>query len=658
MKLAYLTSALVVSALYLPSPAKAAQDSPNLIEPCPIEALSGTRMALPPDCGGPPPPPPPPPVPAKPKVIWYTPFSESNQVKVNWQGSSYATYYQLKRVLNGSATTVYSGSQLYWTGAVPSEGDYSFTVSACNSSGCSSTATQSPAKVSYGPRVPSNGLLAQGDLFSTQGFVPQIGMGYDRLRQELVGTTCLNTSNAQTQTLNNRSKTFNLSLSKSREELFQSLNLDSNLSVSASYSSYSGSYTGKKSLASTSKRVEETHILTASLIDRFTTTQLSNGPTLAFDTTYQGFLVQGLSAHFRNSCGDAYVASFDTGREATLTFQMTSDDYSSSEIKTKTSDLKIAIGSYVSAGYSQTKRTEINDSYSKYSVQVYLYSAGSASDVATVISLDEALDYLRRFEQDPPGTLVPYNYTSIDYIRPTSVPVNLWPDYKPKQNLLKRWYRFDTQVSYRCHAFELPSTSGPEVDKFWLMNSYVTSVAGSTAEPHKVCHDTKRTLQENIQNCEDTGKWNACIAPDSPSCPVSGSSLSCLNYAKQLPVWVENDAELSLDRELGSGLFKKCETESATVCLARSSVSIVDLRPSFVDCFGQGGCPAERNAVTVSTTQLHRVGSPSNSVNTGSKCLAASAEICRPGTWQSGAHLHQKQKLHGLEMLSSREYSF
>lgn len=657
MKLAYLTSALVVSALYLPSPVQGAQDSPNRIEPCPIEALSVTRMALPPDCGEPPPPPPPP-VPAKPKAIWYTPFSESNQVKVNWQASSYATYYQLKRVLNGSTTTVYSGSQRTWTGAVPSEGNYSFTVSACNTSGCSSTATQSPAKVSYGPRAGSNGLLAQGDLLSMQGFVPQIGMGYDRLRQELVGTTCLNTSSAQTQTLNNRSKTFNLSLSRSREELFQSLNLDSNLSVSASYSSYSGSYSGKKSLASTSKRVEETHMLTASLIDRFTTTQINNGPTLPFDATYQGWLAQGLSADFRNNCGDAYVASFDTGREATLTFQMTSDDYSSSEIKTKTSDLKIAIGDYVSAGYSQTKRTEINTNYSKYSVQVYLYSAGSSSDVATVITLDAALDYLRRFEQDPPTNLVPYNYTSIDYVRPSSVPVNLWPDYKPKKNLLTRWYRFDNQVAYRCHAFELPPTSGPEADKFWLMNTYVTSVAGSTSEPHKVCHDTKRTLQENIQNCEDTSKWGSCIAPDSSSCPVSGSSLSCLNFAKQLPVWVENDAELSLDRDLGGGLSSKCETESATVCLADSATSIVDLRPRFIDCSGQGGCPAEKDGITVSTTQLHRAGKPTNSINTGSKCLAASAEICRPGWWTSGAHIHQKQKLHGLRMLGSREYSF
>ena len=88
------------------------------------------------------------------------------------------------------------------------------------------------------------------------------------------------------QTLNNRAKNFNLSLSKSREEYFRSLNMEENLSVGGAYAAFTGSFSGKKSLAYTAKRIEDSHILTASFIDRYTTTQISNGATLPFGPTY------------------------------------------------------------------------------------------------------------------------------------------------------------------------------------------------------------------------------------------------------------------------------------------------------------------------------------------------------------------------------------
>ena len=618
---------------------------------------------LPDDCEPPPPPPPPPPV--SPRAVWYTPFSESSNVRVQWRSVPDASYYRLNRIINGVSTAVYTGSQTYRDVAIGSEGQYQFSVSACNSSGCSSATSQSNVEISFGPRgdgatqgrVQKGDGTEKGDATAMLGFVAQIGMGYDRLRQELVGEVCLDTGTANVQTLDNRSKTFNLSLSKTREELFRSLNLTENLSVGAAYSSFTGSFTGKKSLAYTSKRVEDTHILTASFIDRYTTTQVTNGATLPFGGTYQGWLLGGQSAHFRNTCGDAYVSNYDTGREVTLTFQMTSDDFSSSEVRSRTADLKIAIGSYVSGGYSQEKRTEIDTTYSKYGVQVYVVSTGSGAEVASLLTLDAGLDYLRRFEQEPSTQLVVFNYGTTDYLRPTSVPVSAWPDYKPVRNTLDRWYRFDNQVAFRCHAFDLPNSSGSEVDKYLLMNQYVTSVAGATANPHVVCRNTKRTLQLNIQNCEDTNKWGQCIQPDSQTCAVSGSSLSCLNYAMQLPAWINNDATLTLNRELGSGLTDKCETESSSVCLGSASVSIVDLRPREIDCSG-GGCPAEKDGITVETLSMHRASNATNSINSSTKCLSASARICRPGWWTSGARIRQNQTLHGLQMLPAREYSF
>ena len=653
------TAVMLATALFLPLNARAGNIETAVIEPCPIEQVS--LQVLPDDCEPPPPPPPPSP-PAKPSALWYTPFSESTTVRVHWRPVSNATYYRLNRISGGVSSQVYSGSATVRDVAVTGEGNYQFTVSACNSGGCSSTTSQAAMAVSYGPRADGQApITGKAGAITMQEFVPQIGMGFDRLRQELVGEICLDMSTASVQTLNNRAKNFNLSLSKSREEYFRSLNMEENLSVGGAYAAFTGSFSGKKSLAYTAKRIEDSHILTASFIDRYTTTQISNGATLPFGPTYKGWLLSGLPGHFRNTCGDAFVSSYDTGREVTLTFQMTSDDFSSSEIRTKTSEMKIAIGSYVSGGYSSSSKSQIETSYSKYNVQVYVYSTGSGATVATLLTLGEGLDYLRRFEQEPTTDLVAFNHGSTDYVRPVDVAVGQWPDYKPKRNSLLRWYRFDDQVGYRCMPFDLPISGGtPDttlVDNAVRMNSFVTSVAGATAEPHKVCHATKLAIQSRIQACEDTNKWGECIEPDSPVCAVPGSSLSCLEHAKQLPVWVGNDATLRLYRELGTGLVRDCADANANICLASPTLSIVDLRPKAIDCSGSG-CPSEESAVTTETVTLRRAENASNTVNTTSKCLSAYARICRPGMWGGTAKIDQYQTLHGLQMMPSREYSF
>ncbi len=654
-----LTASLLAAALFLPMESHAAQTQPALIDPCPIEMV-GAQL---PECEpSPPPPPPPPPPPAAPKAVWYTPFSESATVKVRWSPVSGASYYRLNRIASGVTTQVYSGSATTRDVYVGGEGRFQFSVSACNSSGCSGTVSHAPMQVSFGPRgegAAPQSAKGDGALTMNPPLVPVIGRGYDRLRQDLVPEICLDMTSASVQTLANRAKAFNLSLSKTREEYFRSLNMEENLSVGAKYSSFSGSFSGKKSLASTARRVEDTHILTASFIDRYSTTTITNGATLPFGSTYKGWLLGGLKAHFRNTCGDSYVSSYDTGREVTLTFQMTNEDYTTSETRTKTAEMKIALGNYVSGGYSSTTKTQIETSYSKYGVQVYVYSEGSGASVASVLTLTQALDYLRRFEQEPSVDLISFNFSASDYLRPADVALSLWPDYKSVRTALSRWYKFDNQVGFRCVPFDLPDGTDPAdvplINNALNMNGYARTV--SSAEPRLACAYMKTALQENIQYCEDTNKWGQCVQPDSTTCPVAGSSLSCLEHAKTIPLWVDNDSTLTLSRELGSGLFRDCADASGTACLASPSISIVDLRPKFVDCTGDG-CPTEKDGVTVETVERHRAENASNSVNASTKCLSASVRVCRPGAWTSGARIRQYQTLHGLQMLPTRDYSF
>lgn len=585
--------------------------------------------------------PPPPPPPAKPSHLTYTPFSESAKIKVSWPSVYGANYYQLQRYLNGTWSTVYSGGQTSVEVSQSGDGLYRFQVRACGNGGCSAFQSYGDMRISNGP-VRTEGGTLKALVYGTLGYedLPSLGLGYDRLRQEVTQNNCLDMSTATTSSQSARTKDYRFSLVQTRDELSTALSLTRNLGVSAKYGNFSGSYSGKKELLANTSRVEDTSVVVVSLRDQFRVVNLTNPSSLPISTHHVDLLWQGEQGKYRNRCGDGYIYSIAYGRQAYFTLQIKSFNYSSSEIRTQTNNLKLDIGSWVSAGYDSTKRTEITQKYSKYQVEARVVSFGSSIPASTVTDLPTAMQYMQSFESEPLTSEYPIDFKTLDYELPPGVSASMYPDYRPYQTVLQRWYDFDRQLATRCEPFD----ENLHVKSFNMDTDAKAMVNGLSLR--QACFEMKRAVQENIQKCEDTTKWSQCIQPDSSSCSVAGSSLSCLSFANRFPVWLTTSRTLRLDKDLGGGLSSKSETVRADACF--STPVIRDQRVESLDCSGQGGCPSSMAGVTVVTEQLHRARNGWNSWSPSTRCLQAEATIERPGWFKSGAHIHQSQTISGL----------
>jgi hypothetical protein len=596
-----------------------------------------------PYCEGLPPPPPPPP--AQPQYMTYTPFSESSSMTVSWKPVYDATYYQLERFQNGYWSNVYTGGAASVNLGVYAEGVLTYRVQACNDGGCSDFLTDNEMRFSSGPsRGTASGMSVEAQNFlSALGFETPatLGIGYDHLRQEVTKNTCLDTTASTNSWVDARVKDFKLDMAYSRDELSTLLSLTQNMGVSAKYGKFSGSYSGKKEMLSTSTRVEETYMVVASLRDQFRVQTLDNSSSLPLTSTHLGLLQSNQGATFRNRCGDAYVYQIAHGRQFYITFQLRSFNHTRDEIRTQTNNLKVDIGTYVSASYDSTKKTQITQKYSGYSVQAHVISYGSSVGVTGVVSLDAALQFMKDFEAEPVSNgSYPIDFKTSDYERPAGVN---FPAYQNYKNILHRWYSFDQQVAQRCEMFD-DNLYGEKAINMTGESVFVGAAGGRNLRSD--CFFMKRAVQENIQNCEDTTKWGSCVHPDSASCFVPGTGESCLSFANRFPYWTSAPSTLRLSGSLGSGLSADSRTVSASTCL--SGQQIRDLRTGSVDCAGQGGCPYVREGVTVWASNLHRASNGTNSWNASSKCLNASVTIRRPSWWGGTAHVEQNQTINGL----------
>lgn len=593
----------------------------------------------------------PPPPPAAPRHLTYTPFSEGSTVKVSWPAVWDATSYQLDRALNGVWSNIYTGSQTSLNVLLPSQGVYSFRVRACNSNGCSTYLIDREMRYSNGPQRSSGFTSATPELSELKDFLEALGYetpatlgtGYDHLRQEITANNCLNMTSATSSTTEARVKEFKLNMAYTRDELSTQLSLTQNLGVSAKYGKFSGTYSGKKEVLNTATRVEETYMVVASLRDQFRVQALNNPASLPMLSSKVGLLQTGQGAAFRNQCGDAYVYSIAHGRQFFITFQLRSFNHTRDEIRTQTNNLKVDIGSYVSASYDTTKRTQITQKYSGYDVKAHVISYGSSVGVTGVVSLDTALQFMKDFEAEPTTSgSYPIDFKTTDYTVPAGV--SNYPYYHSYKTTLSRWYSFDQQVAQRCEMFD-DNLYGEKGIR--MSDTSVSVGAASGRNLREACFLLKRAILENIQNCEDSTKWAQCVQPDSTACivPQTGGQ-SCLGYANGLPYWFTSAPSLTLSASLGSGLSSDSKTVSGTACLGVQQIR--DLRSGSVDCAGQGGCPAVREGVVVKTTSMLRAKNAWNSWNDSTRCLSAQVTIERPGWWGGTANINQTQTVNGL----------
>jgi len=603
----------------------------------------------------------PPPPPNRPLYMTYTPYTESSSMVVSWTPdyNGYgATYYELQRYENGIWNTLYTDYNTAATLGISGAGAYTYRVRACNDGGCSDFLTDNEMRASKGPARSDVGsqTISQA-MMSTMGYEPPatLGVGFDNLREEMTANTCLDMSTATNTSTPARTKEFHLDIAHSREELSTLLSLTQNLSVTAKYGKLSGNYSGKKELLSTSSRVDQTYMVVASLRDQFSVESINNPSLVPIAGVQADLLRTGQSAKFRNRCGDGYVYSIAHGRQYYLTFQLNSFDHSQDDVRTQTQNLKLDIGGFVSASYDSTQKTQITQKYSGYNVKVYLLSYGSsvaASSVVNLMTLDQALQFMKDFEAEPvTNGSYPIDYKTADYEVPSGV--TSYPDYHPYRNVLQRWYSFDQQIGDRCELFD----ESLYPDTAWQLSAAATATgATSGLSLRDACFYMKRAVQENINNCEDTSKWSQCIAPDSSACIVPQVGAVCLAYANRFPYWAPAPVSLTLDGHLDSGFSRQSLTVTNNACLP--STSIRDNRGTgSVDCAGTSGCPGLTPGVAVTNSFLFRADYGWNSWNDSSKCLHSEVTITRPNWWGGSAKAYQVQTVNGLSP-QSRSYLF
>jgi hypothetical protein len=603
----------------------------------------------------PPPPPPPPPPPATPGFLTYTPFSEISVLRVRWGGQYDATSYALDLMTNGVWTRVFTGLATSVDLPLPGNGVYRLRVAACNDNGCSAYRVDEEMRMSFGPdrqtgdagsapfsatmaasaSLPGLNLLATDS--GTHELLPVLGAAYDGLRQELTANRCLDMTGAEIVSQPARLKDYLFTQVRTRDELATSLNLSQSLSVSAKYGKFGGSYSGKKTLLSESTRVEETSMLVASLKDQLRVETLLNHSLRPLDPIFVNMLNGGDTARFRNICGDRYVYSIAYGRQVYLTFQLRSFKYSKDEIRTQTTNLKIDIGTWASMNFDSTKKDEIHAKYEKYEVQVRAISYGSAAVVSSVVDFATGLQYLQDFEKEAPGNEYPFSQLDSDYVPPAGSP---FPDYRPIQQALQRWYSFDQQIGTRCEIFD--ENNYPD-DAFAFDTNGAALANGLSLRT--ACFRMKRAVQENIQNCEDTAKWGRCIEPDAPGCTVPNETDSCVSYANKFPRW---DVALASVRLAGyGGYFGSAKTYRGDSCF--SLPTMLDLRVAGVDCAGLGGCPAVRKGVNVTTVKLQRASNGWNSWNPTNRCLHAEVTVSGGGLIGTGAYADITHTANGMQ---------
>jgi hypothetical protein len=386
-------------------------------------------------------------------------------------------------------------------------------------------------------------------------------------------------------------------------------------------------------------------MIVVSIVDQFHMRDLTNRYTVPVLQSQRDLLTSGQAAVWRNHCGDSYVNAVYYGRRAYLTLQLTSLDYSESTIRQQTTNLKIDVGDWVSAGYSETRKQEITSKYSKYNVYARVVSYGSSVPVSdATISLASAMDFIKAFENEPYSAAneYPIDYELTDYAAMGTLP-NL-PNHVPYRATLDRWYNWDAQLAVRCEMFDDNLNPPTFID----MNADARAVTGLSLR--EACFYMKRAVMENIQRCEDTTRWSECIQPDSGSCTISDNvapSMTCLAYANRFPRWQPASAALHLnDRISGGGLSSETRTVRGSATLPAASILERRIQGS-VDC-GSSACPAVRQSVIVQTVSANNTSNPGNSWDAASLTLSAWVTIHRNCCFAAGAWIDQYQTVYGL----------
>ncbi|MCO7224790.1 hypothetical protein [Pleionea sp. CnH1-48] len=635
--------------------------------------------------------------PGTPASIDYASYARGT-FKVSWgasNGYGYPVNYKLyERKNSGAWTQIYSG---YGTSRLLSnktDGSYSYRVSGCNVKGCSTYKTGFTMKVKNLPAAPnyssmypgleasrvgdstfiagnksyrdvtrgaySGGTALKGATGAkTTSFGFHLGKGFgltegDYAPEEM----CLKTDDLSVTTTPVNQDQLIFSQVQNSQDLYSKLDLDISADLSLSIGAFGLDADGKYELFRESKmKQDNSRVLIkwqrkAERLDLVSSTpfKLKNYWKSNYINPTDGSDVS--ETHFRNQCGDQYVKSVTTGARLYVLLEIGNEELSTTEMETTSYNAKLKIASIFNASSSGTISSETRQFFEKHSIQLKVYTEGGSSVNASVqnVSLDNVKAFADNFiagvtsaghvalDKDLAYYPVPVEYNHLTHF-------NVYKDYRPARDNMRRWLSLDHQVNGRCENL-----------------TRVDAQAGQSKYRSR-CHAARVNMGTHTEYCAVGQQWGDCNNPYNAYGSINGSTVSLMPYLNvNIPSIYSTASQESNSVNIPYFYVSNCGafcggrsgTRTTQVCLSNKECLVDESRnyttPAAVNKLYNHGNVAPIGAeVHVTRMNSPRTGGASQKINrvSGVPCLDSTVTVKSKGWWGGGAWYEGSQSIHG-----------
>lgn len=617
------------------------------------------------------------PIPVEPgsvKDIFIKYQQNSDNVTLNWpstykgDGTNFR-YEVYEEPQGGSLRRIYYGTGLSTSYSAGSDKTLRYAVKACSSAGCSDL--EYSEYIIVDPVYDDGGLTSKSlqqvntEVKASSGLhktsqpntaAALLGKGFEALKGEYLSSGCWVASGTNTidssEYINEQS--FSFSQVDTYESLARSLDLKREVGLNLSFSGFSIGGSHNQEVFSKTEKVTETSVIVAAFTDKQYKHNAKQASVLQMQNDKVSYLENGHKKPFRTACGDKYVDSVTTGRNMYFTIRMKKESETSSELKTKTLQLKASLESYGADGnYDSTERNEINSEYQSYSFEIFGTQAGAdeASNLLILTDIDQFMTALANFATSSDESMKNIATTERDYPLPDSMlgqpHFDVFADYTVYRDKLAVWSHLDEQLLQRCWMYDSNNIETETVMDF--QEALDTAAYNNNESEQNLCGAVKTMVTQKINYCLNQGNWAQCYQPLESGCIDSINGTQCMVRPDRITYKSPVKVEKRLDVARGGCAIGKCyESKRIEACFTNQ-----DAVPDFSrdDVISDSYIPTPVKGLVTVVDKAWNVDRVTNSVfknASGNYCLSSDAKIYGQGGWGSGGRYESNNVMWGF----------
>lgn len=477
--------------------------------------------------------------PSVPSSITYSPYTNSNKLRIQWDrsnGYGHSVRYEVdQRKNNGSWVKIYTGYGSSKTVSNLGQGKYKFRVRAINTKFKSGyrysnvTAMVNPRQndnlyTDHGAIMQAmdvknrnyrNSTVGAKTVLSRAKSVGQsnamsnnegrfyLGDGFDLVRGTLK-ETCLDVTNPSfviTKTPPLQPSTFGVDYVNDNRQLAELLEVSQSAQIGFSGDDFSLGLSGEKERYVKSV-TDESHVRFVVKVKNRREFWKLNTPT---DAIYPELVSQILSpnnseakADFRERCGDNFINSANLGSALYLVFTFDAKKYTYEERQNAKAELELKLGDVFSLGGASGSSSSLTEVLNRLQVKVNADQVGGPIGLAAGIRPNNVIQKYNQFVQDTnPSNWAAVDYTTNNYQRPTVYNgyshEQIFAKYSGNQGPLaqmRRWLDLSVQHKERCDPWAEYGQSRPTQ-----------------------CNTSEAEISIAMDLCRETREWANCKHP-------------------------------------------------------------------------------------------------------------------------------------------------